>query len=122
MIREAVSLTLSAGGGGTVQTSRPLWGCISEIRYNGGTAFIGTGTATFTRADDDGAILAVAPGTAGVPFSYAPRQDTHTQTAGTVTYDGTNIVNDKIPLDGYVQIVVLGGGSVQTGTFHIYVE
>lgn len=120
MIREPIALTLNSAGGGTVQTSRPLWGEVSEVRYNGGTAFIGTGTVTITRKDDGGTILAGAPGSG--TWNFEPRQDSHTPTLGTVTYDGTNIVNDRIPLDGYMQVVVLGGGSAATGVIQVYID
>jgi hypothetical protein len=114
-------LTLDANGLGTVDTTRPVWGDVAEIRYNG-TALVEAGTITITRKDDGGTIYS---GTvAAEPWQYSPHQDMHNEAGAAVTYDGTNGVNAPIPVDGYVRCVVNAGtaGSANTGTVFLYVR
>lgn len=114
MKRVRLGMTLNDAGGGTCTSDAPVWGDIAEVRYNGGTAFVGLGTVTITRAEDGGTVLAGSTGNG--TWSYAPVQTTHTRAlaaAGTVS---------DIPVDGYLRMVVTGGGSAASGTVDVYVR
>lgn len=114
MKRVALGMTLGTAGGGTVSSTEPVWGEVSEVRYNGGTAFLGIGTVTITRQNDGGTILAGSTGNG--TWSYAPRQTVSTRTLGSVGADA------MIPVDGYLTMVVTGGGSAASGTVEVYVR
>lgn len=114
MKRVSIPLTLNGSGAGTADSDAPVWGDVAEVRYNGGTAFIGLGTVSLTRAVDGGTILAGSTGNG--TWSYAPVQTTHTRAlaaAGTVS---------DIPVDGYMRLVVTGGGASASGTIDVYVR
>ena len=125
MRRIEIGVTLDGAGAGTAESNVPLWGHVEEVRCNSGTAFMGTagggGTVHLTRSVDGGTILSVAPGTA--PWSYHPTTDADTNAGGTTAYTaGVGPVRGiGIPLDGYMTLTVEGGGSVASGTVHVYV-
>lgn len=112
MMRERVTMTLDGSGGGTVVSTRPVSGVVAEVRLVGSTSFLGTGTVTITRLVDGGTVLAGALGNG--PWSRSPHQTVSTQTGGSVGADA------PIPIDGYVQVVVAGGGAAAVGTVDVY--
>lgn len=114
MLHEELVITNDDSGAGTARTNRPIWGHVSEVRFNGATVFIGSGTVSLTRDVDGGTILAGAPGSG--TWSYAPRQSEHTQALGSIGADA------YIPVDGYFTATIAGGGSAALGTIHVYVS
>lgn len=106
MIRhEQVPITLTAGGGGTVTTTRPVAGLIYEVR--GASPALGTATYTITRAGDGGTILA---GSQISPWSAHPR--------GQVNAGGSAVA--LIPCDDHIRVAATGGPASGAGTIHIY--
>jgi hypothetical protein len=114
MKRVRLGMTLGTAGGGTVDATVPVWGDVAEVRYNGGTAFIGSGTVVITRAEDGGTVFSGTPGS--VTWSYVPMQSRHTLALGSVGTDA------PVPVDGYLRMVVTGGGSAAAGTVEVYVR
>lgn len=115
-----LSVTTVADGSGTATTAYPLNGYVDEIRY-GGTILAGTATFTFTRVADGGTILAYTATAA--PWSRAPRQPVHANLTGgaLVAATGGSALADRVPVDGYVQLVVANAGSVLTDSVSIFV-
>lgn len=117
MKMKRVSMTLNASGGGTATTDAPVWGEVAEITGTAGTAFIGSGTVTVTREADSATIYSGAPGTNA--WAIHPYGTLHTAGGGSVGADA------PIPVDGYLKVVVLGGGTAaatRSGNIDIYVR
>lgn len=115
-----LSVTTVADGSGTATTGYPLNGYVDEIRY-GGTTLAGTATFTFTRVADGGTILAYTATAA--PWTRSPRQAVHDNLLGgaLVAATGGSALADRVPVDGYVQLVVANAGSVLTDDVSIFV-
>ena len=118
--KHALSVTTDAAGAGTATTVSPLNGHVEEVRY-GGTILAGTATFTLTRVGDGGTILAYTATAA--PWSRAPLQPVHSSVGGgaLVAATGGSALADRVPVDGYVQLVVANAGSVLTDSVSIFV-
>lgn len=119
MNRYTLSLTTDGSGAGTVTSTEPLNGYVQEVRYNSGT-FAGTATYTMTRVDGGGTILNYTA-TAN-PWQVSPRQAIHTSAGvALAAATGGSALHDRIPVDGYVKLVVANGGSAKTDSLSLYV-
>lgn len=119
MNRHSISVTTAAWGGGTATSVTPINGEVVELRYNGGE-FSGTATYTVTRADGGGTIAAYTA-TAN-PWQISPRQPIHTPAGvALAAATGGSALHDRIPVDGYVTLVVANGGTAKTDSVSIYV-
>lgn len=118
--KHTLSVTTVADGSGTATTAYPLSGYVDEVRY-GGTILAGTATFTLTRAADGGTILFYTATAA--PWSRSPRQPVHASVNGgpLVAATGGSALADRVPVDGYVQLVVANAGSVLTDSVSIFV-
>ena len=118
--KHTLTITTDAVGSGTATTLQPLTGYIDEVRH-GGTTLAGTATYTFTRNEDGGTVLSYVATVN--PWSRAPRQAVHTNLAGAALAGATggSALADRVPVDGYVTLVVANGGSVVTDTVSIFV-
>jgi hypothetical protein len=120
--REVVTVTTDTNGDATAY-SGVVTGKLSQIRWvKPGSGGI-TGATFAITAEATGETLW---GEASISASAtrAPRQATHTTDGAASLYAAAGVaVNDKIALaNDRVKIVVSGGGSVLTGTFHIVLE
>jgi hypothetical protein len=118
--RHTVAVTTNASGDATAY-SNVLSGRLSQIRYvktdfDNGSTFTITAEATGETLWSEAAVNASA--------TRAPRQATHTTAGAAALYAGSGqAVNDKIVLSAdRVKIVIVSGGNVKTGTFHIVTE
>lgn len=119
-----IAVTVDAAGAGTVDSTAVLVGRIVSVRMpNDGTALTGTGGTTdftLTRLRDGGTILNAANQSA--PWQFAPREQTFTTAAGSITYDGTVAVYDQVPVDDHVRLVVASGQPEKSGTVFLFYE
>lgn len=117
----SVSATTTTGGDATVY-SPYLSGYIENIEWvKPGSGGITGATFAITAEATGESIWSEASISAST--RRKPRAATHTTAGAAATYDGTRAALDRIALGrDRVKIVISGGGSALTGTFHIFVD
>lgn len=117
--RHTVAVTTASDGSATAYTSEPVTGRVLGIVYTK-TDFADGSTMTVT-GETTGVAIWAETGVNATATRY-PRAQVCGATGTALTYDGTRIVAEPVPLAGErVKIVIASGGATKTGTFSILI-
>ena len=118
------TLTVNAGGAGTIFSAGPVMGEIRQISYVPDGSFpLATGAVLTITGEVSATPLITITGIGTVAVTFAPRQATHTTAAAAALYAAAGIaVLDRIALAGErIKVVISGGGVSMTGQLTILV-
>lgn len=118
-----VSVTTDSSGDATRYTA-PATGFVRAIRYvPHGTTPLDTNADVTVTGNTSGIGVYTKANIGTSAFTVQPRAACASAVDGAaLTYDGTRVVNDLIPVaDEAIKVVVAQGADTKSGTFYIYV-
>ena len=115
--RHKVALATNGSGDATGYTPATR-GLVQAVFYD--FVDMSAGVMTITEEDTGHAILALATMPV-VDTLYLPRAKAQDGLGSDLTYDGSHLVNDRVPVQGRVKVVVASGGATKTGNVYVYV-